>query len=126
VFVCASLCASVCVPVCLCLCLYLCVCVRVCACAGACACAFSGACVVKNEIYHLENLYVCELCASVCVCVCACVCECVCVCACLNLKESTNRSHLIWLLALHKSLLQNIVSFIGLFCKRDLSFEGAY
>jgi len=25
-----------------------------------------------------------------------------------------------------KSLLLNIVSFIGLFCKRDLSFEGAY
>jgi len=24
------------------------------------------------------------------------------------------------------SLLQNIVSFVGLFCKRDLSFEGAY
>jgi len=23
-----------------------------------------------------------------------------------------------------RSLLQNIVSFIGLFCKRDLSFEG--
>jgi hypothetical protein len=23
-------------------------------------------------------------------------------------------------------LLQNIISFIGLFCKRDLYFEGAY
>jgi len=26
----------------------------------------------------------------------------------------------------HMSLLQNIVFFIGLFCKRDLSFYGAY
>jgi len=25
-----------------------------------------------------------------------------------------------------KSLLQNIVSFVGLFCKRDMQFEGAY
>ena len=26
----------------------------------------------------------------------------------------------------YRALLQNIVSFIGLFCKRDLSFQGAY
>jgi len=30
------------------------------------------------------------------------------------------------LLKNYRSLLQKIVSFIGLFCKRDLSFEGAY
>ena len=26
----------------------------------------------------------------------------------------------------YRSLLQNIVSFVGFFCKRDLSFSGAY
>ena len=49
-----------------------------------------------------------------------------------NFKEPTNRSHpiarrgLLCLLWRIWSLLQNMVSFIGLFCKRDQSFYGAY
>ena len=43
-----------------------------------------------------------------------------------NLKEPNNRSHHIYVhqtsLCNDRFLLQNIVSFIGLFCKRDLSF----
>jgi len=58
--------------------------------------------------------YVCEgVCVYACVCVhvCACVCLCVCV----------WHTHMPLLyIEDYRSLLQNIVSFIGLFCKRDL------
>ena len=81
--------------------------------------------------------------ACVYVCVCVCVCVYVCVCACVSgdvggptrlkkrgekrnymkredTKEKTHEKIRQMLRTSHVSLLQNMVSFIGLFCQRDL------
>ena len=54
----------------------------------------------------------------------------------LSLSHAGTPTHLLWdifvsfagysLFYKYLSLLQDIVFFIGLFCKRDLCFEGAY
>jgi len=85
-----------------------CVCMCVCVCVRACACVC---------VYAKDSMCTCVcMCMCVCVRVCARVCVCVyvlvrvCICVCVYISSR---------------YLQNIVSFVGLFCKRDLCFSFA-
>ena len=65
------------------------------------------------------------VCVSVCFCVCVCVCMCVCVCVCMYVCECvcvcvSEVEFTVYVCKNYKSLLQNIVSFKGLFCKIEL------
>jgi len=116
--------ACVCVYVCVCVCMSASPCVCVCVC--ACVCVF--------------------VCVFVCMCMCVCRCVCVCVYTLVSEKEcyvsvyqyihrtplsaSTNihpslaetilGGYSQWDRLNHRALLQNIVCFLGFFCKRDL------
>jgi len=97
------------------MCMYVRVCVCVCVCVRVCAC----------------------VCVYVCVCVCVCVhvrvrvCVFACICVCVYVSVRVLFDFKYWSTKLcvlrgAGSLLQNIVSFMGLFCKRDLQFSRSY
>ena len=81
-------------------------------------------------LLNFKSVLQCDaVCAAVCVAVCAAVCVTVCVAVCVAVcveNSSFGLSALnlrIWAIpSNYRSLLQKIVSFVGLFCKRDLQF----
>ena len=132
--VCLSISLSVYLSVCLCcVCVasdlsvtHLCVSVCVCVCVRVCVCVCVCVCVVS--VLHLTCLYAVRVCL-----VCVCVRESVCMLRGAFGYKSSVLCGLFVLFVLrvcafvttfldgcHRSLLQNTVSFIGLFCKRDL------
>jgi len=126
--VCVCVCGCVCVCVCVCVCMCVCVCVHVCVCVQKLSPRAALLETAPLRAPVCMCMYVC-ICVRVCVCVSVCVCECVCPRGMLS-ESGSLKAPMGWLRSVgslkYKSLLQNIVSFIGLFCKRDLSFEGAY
>jgi len=84
------------------------VCVYVCVCVCVCVCVFGR--------------------VFLCVCVCACLCTCACVHVCVGecvLSFGYGVASISRLLKI-TGFLQNVVSFIGLFGKRDTQLSGAY
>ena len=69
--------------------------------------------------YVVQALHI-HMCVCVCMCVCACVCVCVCVCVHVCVYIHYRVATINRLLLIICLFLQNIVSFIGLFCKRGL------